>query len=288
MALSWNQVRLARLAINLYCLLSVLVLSYSAVTEAFAADALMTSPWARELGAGRAMVVGVVAWEMSLVVWMLTGWKFRLAWRFTLLTWFFFAIVSLRWLALGHSVCGCFGQIEIHPGITSVLDLVFVAGMASLSVFHGTEVLLPPSASLRRFASATMLVAVAAGTVSSNLHRFAPFPAAVIQGQQLQPSRWVGHSLPILKGVRGDFRYLAAKQSYDLLIVRAACDRCRDVLSERSLLGSPTYVFDLDGSLDAQGSLIAIAKNIETATWNCDVPVLVRVVHGVVKNVEFL
>ena len=89
--------------------------------------ALWTQPISSNFVLGsRPAELAVVYGEVFLAFWLLSGRLWPLAWLTSLLLFLAFAVRSGWQMWEGHSSCGCFGQVEVAPWITLIVDLAAV------------------------------------------------------------------------------------------------------------------------------------------------------------------
>ncbi len=69
----------------------------------------------------------LIAFEVTLGAWLLTGFARRAARRVAMATFGAFALFAARQLSIGAPSCGCFGRVQVAPSITFTLDTVVVA-----------------------------------------------------------------------------------------------------------------------------------------------------------------
>ncbi len=71
----------------------------------------------------------VVAFEVSLGFWLLSGKLPSGAWLTVLMAFAGFAVVSLYQGSIGQASCGCFGKLSVNPWYTFVIDIATVAAL---------------------------------------------------------------------------------------------------------------------------------------------------------------
>jgi len=71
----------------------------------------------------------IVAFEIFLGVWLLSGLHRLGAWLTVLVAFTGFAFVSFYQGWIGRASCGCFGKVAVHPWVTFTIDLAAVAAL---------------------------------------------------------------------------------------------------------------------------------------------------------------
>ena len=78
---------------------------------------------------GRRIDLGLAAMEAGVAVWLFSGHHPIWAWRTTLGSFVLFAAVSLAKVLAGDNSCGCFGDLNVSPWFSFVLDALVIASL---------------------------------------------------------------------------------------------------------------------------------------------------------------
>jgi hypothetical protein len=73
--------------------------------------------------------LGLAAMEAGLAVWLFSGHHPIWAWRTTLGSFVLFAAVSLAKVVAGDASCGCFGDLDVSPWYSLMLDALVIASL---------------------------------------------------------------------------------------------------------------------------------------------------------------
>jgi len=211
-----------------------------------------------------------------------------------------FIPVLLGDVLMGASSCGCFGAVEIHPGITLVIDF---------GLFLGVLLLGRGVSSLRATVSQPTIRVVAAGVWAMASFALAFYPAggargasASVAGGAALPEEgyyvphletWVGQpwsDVPISKWIRGNTDDLTAGNRY-VLFYRKDCEHCHELMEvffSGTLTIPTTAVAVPEKSGFPKNPLPFPCKECGLAElpggvdWFLQTPVLVRLENGVV------
>jgi hypothetical protein len=207
-------------------------------------------------------------------------------------------------LFLGAASCGCFGSVELHPGVTLILDLGLFLGVLILG--RGVEPLMMPASLPTRQTLAAGLAtiamfAVAFGRPAPTRTETAAAPEVAASTVALPASgyympdynAWLGQpftELDIASWITGLPPDLAEGQQY-LLFYRKDCEHCHELMevyfsSELPLPTTAVAVPERDGFPEV--GLTLPCADCRTAQlpagvdWFMQTPVLVRITDGVV------
>ncbi len=200
---------------------------------------------------------------------------------------------------MGASSCGCFGALQVHPGVTMIVDLAFLVGLwwcgrgvAQLAV---TEVL--PTTRV----AVAGLWTLASFAVAFGLTPPAETPTDAVtalpaEGYYMpQYSAWIGKpwsEIPLAAWVRGGDSDLETNTRY-ILLYRKDCEHCHELM-EAYFSGPLTWpttavaVPERDGFPTA-GVLPFVCEGCSTAElpagidWFIATPALIRLSNGIVE-----
>ncbi len=77
--------------------------------------------------------LGLVAFELALGLWLLSGKRLKAAWVVSRVCFAAFLFVSLAQLSAGARSCGCFGKVPISPSYVAAFDFVALIGLVACS-----------------------------------------------------------------------------------------------------------------------------------------------------------
>ena len=109
----------------------VLALILWVAASAKAAHGLTSPSVPGEFGllGGRRTDLGLAVLEAGLAIWLFSGRHPIWAWRTTLGSFMLFAGVSLAKVVAGDTSCGCFGDLDVNPWYSLMLDVLVIASM---------------------------------------------------------------------------------------------------------------------------------------------------------------
>jgi hypothetical protein len=215
-----------------------------------------------------------------------------------------FLPVLLGDVLMGASSCGCFGAVEVHPGITLALDLSFFLGLLLLGrrvpslalsdVLPTSRVLMAGVWTVASFAIAFGLTGVFAEVEAAPVNeRTGALPS---EGYYLpQYEAWIGRpwrEVPIAAWVQGAPDDLATGARY-ILFYRKDCEHCHELMEVffSGPLTLPTTAvavperegFPTEGVLPVPCSECSTAELPMGIDWFVQTPALVRLNGGVVE-----
>jgi len=235
----------------------------------------------------------VVAFELSLAAWLLSGTRRRLCRSVTAISFASFAAVSLRKALSGYQSCGCFGARTLSPWLSLLVDL------ASLSVLLRC---LPPverftSSRLRFLFMLTSACAIYSLTVVAD--RIAR-DQRVDEPGFLEPQDWVGRRFPLLQHV--DISDRIQRGRWIIVLLQPGCPACESVLNWLAMprwAAPDTYcsgvsnvhlaivaVATLGGRErdDVQRAACQYGQLDDAYTWYGDFPITIDLLDGVVRS----
>jgi hypothetical protein len=259
--------------------------------------------WAGAIGLDLMFVLQFsVAAELSAVgvMWLLP----RLARTVGLAMLGVFLPVLIGDVLMGASSCGCFGSVEVHPGITLVVDLAFFLGLwvfgrraPSLSVTPSlptVQVVLAGLWTVASFAIAFGLMsppAVADEAGGSSLATALPSEGYYLP----EYDSWIGRQwseLPLAAWIRGDDVDLSEGRQF-LLFYRLDCEHCHELMevffSESLPLPTIAVAVPERGGFPTEGVQPFVCGECRTAElptgvdWFFQTPALVRLDSGIVE-----
>jgi hypothetical protein len=170
-----------------------------------------------------------VEFEIFLGLWLVSGLYKRLAWAMALACFGFFSCITLHKALSGEASCGCFGQVEVNPWYTLILDL---SAVAALLAFRPDLRRGQLTSRYRGRLLATVLAIIALGVPAGILmgsYRPAQIAAdgsltAAGSVVILEPQEWVGKEFPLCKQI--DVGQRLAKGTWIVLFHRHGCPVC--------------------------------------------------------------
>jgi hypothetical protein len=208
-------------------------------------------------------------------------------------------------LALGASSCGCFGAVQIHPGVTLVMDLAFLLGLVllgrrapSLAATPTLPTLQVVAAGLWTVASFGIAFALTANAASAPTAATATAPGAAAPAEGYYLPRyadWIGKpwsELPISGWIQGAPSGLDVGPRF-VLFYRKDCEHCH-ALMEAYFVG-PLAVPTTAVAVPERGGYptanvqpfpcdqCSKAELPAGVDWFLQTPVLVRLEDGVVR-----
>jgi len=172
----------------------------------------------------RWVAIGLVQCELLFAVVLLSGLCRRSIWYASVGLFGVFAAVSLYYGISGAESCGCFGRVHVNPWWTFALDVVVLVALLCVrsSWQHGQPV------AIRRVRMAGAVFVVIGGWMGYLMATGEPARLTadgVILGEGnlvvLEPEKWVGQVLPVLKYIDVGERFAAG--NWTLLFYHSDC-----------------------------------------------------------------
>jgi len=214
-----------RIVLGLLLLTAAGLKGYQLATSPTPGTHLLNTRW---------FLILTVEYELLLGIWLLSGWRRRDAWRIALFSFAVFACVTLYKALSGEASCGCFGQIEVSPWITLVLDLAIVA---SLLIWWPATARVPLQANqqFKRLIATLALAALLGGPAGYLMANYTPAALADdgdIFGDSefvvLEPETWVGKPFPLLNYI--DIGDQLSAGEWVVVLYRHDCPHCVEEL----------------------------------------------------------
>ncbi len=207
-------------------------------------------------------------------------------------------------VAMGASSCGCFGAVEIHPGVTLTMDLGFLLGLWWLG--RGVEPLATTAAQPTwRVLAAGLWILISVG-LAFGLVTAAPVTqvesdavsasAGPVDGYYLPTyDQWIGRpweEVPIAAWIQGASSELSEGTRF-VLFYRKDCEHCHELMEAffTGPLAVPTTAVAVPdrGGFPTVGTLSFPCDQCDRAElpsgvdWFLQTPVLVRLADGIVE-----
>ena len=212
-----------RLGLGLLLLIAASLKGYQLATEPSLQKGLLTSRW---------FLIVTVEGEVGLGLWLLSGLYRRLAWAAALICFSGFAAVTLYEALTGQASCGCFGKVEVNPWYTFALDLAVIAALVLFrpakhpARVHRTAYRLTWGGILALVLAAAPVAMVVASRAAIGSSDETGITVGVGSIVLLEPEKWPGKGLPILKNI--DVRDHLTKGSWTLVLYRHDCPHCME------------------------------------------------------------
>lgn len=218
------------------CAACVLLAAASLKAYDLATSLVVEASWIES----RVFLVAVVEYELLLGLWLLSGWRPRLAHHVTLITFCLFALAALIKVVAGDASCGCFGKLSVDPRVTLGLD---VAMILLLTVAFAPQATRPESGATEfRVKGAWVFgfLAVAIGLPSAwwmSHYEPAVFDeSGILIGDDpfvvLEPEAWIDKHLPILPHI--DIGASLSEGTWLMILYRHDCSHCVESLASLS------------------------------------------------------
>lgn len=192
----------------------------------------------------RWLLILAVEYELVLGLWLFSGWRSDVARPVALISFAAFAGVAGYKAVSGEANCGCFGQFEVNPWVTLVLDLVIVAALFACRpkpTKTRTDTVHPSTRPVALLALAALLGGPA-GYLMANYT-----PAALADDGQvfgdsefvvLEPETWVGKRFPLLSYI--DIGDQLAEGKWIVVLYRHDCPHCMEEIPKYEQLARDT------------------------------------------------
>ncbi|MCH7921149.1 MAG: hypothetical protein IIC50_24665 [Planctomycetes bacterium] len=283
---------------------------------------LMSQPTAnQDLWSHRLFSVLQVELELVMAIWLWSNVFRRGAWSAAFVCFSLFAALTLYRALSGASSCGCFGPLRIDPWLAlTLIDLPALAALVAIRPRHlrrdlrattrdlcRTVVRLGRVSRHRCFVRApegrdtdrslanpalrrTLLVTLLALTVTTPILAWVKAPQVTASYEVLEPSQWIGSTLPILEQIdiadrlrRG--RWLVLLYHHDCLDCQAILPKYRRLAVDLQENGAYLRValIEISPYGDEQplaGALCATARLSDAKRWLVRTPVALGLVEG--------
>ena len=257
----------------------------------------------------------LIGGEIFLGIWLISGALPQAARRVAIGCFSLFARYALYEAIYGKTSCGCFGQVQVNPWFTVILDAAIVLALVFLAKPAAESAGAPTLwVSCRWPVAAALGIGLLAGIGSAVLHSKSVVAADGLASADngklfiLEPHKWLGHRLPVLKDIvalgneRALGRQLAAGQ-WIVMFYHASCDECRqtipfyEALAQREAMspGAPgTHIAFIRVPSDPPTaappglfhSRLALRGTLDAShQWFATTPIVVELRNGIVNRV---
>ena len=229
-------------------------------------------------GGGTSLTIAIVAVEMCLALWLLSGLAPRWARRAALTLICLFVVIGGWHWVVGAASCGCFGDARVDPLWSVLLDM----GMLAAIWVAGRP--------FKRVSITTGLVRVGlAVTVAMACVSAMDRPARDRVTRLFDADFAVGRSLPLLPGLAADDRADLSHGHRSLILYDHDCDRCRRYLARLWSNGAESSNVRLvDTSFQPTAEPhFRYARLPSTVTVAVTVPLRVELNDGVIESLSF-
>ncbi len=229
-------------ALGILLLTAAVLKGWQLMNEPLANNSIWSSRWFH---------IMEVEFELAMGIWLVSGLFKKAAWLATLGLFSMFSIITLYKAITGYASCGCFGQVHVNPWITLfVVDLPSIIALLIFRPQFSTRIIdfvlflsfrylrhklrreslqplinefLHPLPSFWRFTAAFIIGLTIFGTTTPILALNEP---AVVSSKYevLEPEKWVGKELPILKHI--DIADTLKKGTWLILLYHYDCPDC--------------------------------------------------------------
>jgi thiol-disulfide isomerase/thioredoxin len=204
------------------------------------ASQLSKDPGSFFFAGSRWVQVLLIAYELLLVIWLLSGVCLCWSRRIAIVTFIGFSCSAFFSAISRQASCGCFGQVQLNPWITFSIDAVVcfflfawnphrvsgesTIGQASFPVSSPASRII--SVSLVIFSVSVISIAMWSPAVDSSVHGSLPTSDVVL----LAPEKWIGQPLPILDSIDMTQPSSLLQDSWILVFYHYDCPKCQEAL----------------------------------------------------------
>jgi hypothetical protein len=208
---------------------------------------LATEPVAEmDLWTSRWFLIALSNYELLLGLWLLAGFWPRASRAVALISFAGFATIAFRKALIGEASCGCFGKIPVDPRYTLVLDVAAIFALVAWrrAADASRSTLLSPQRErgqseggigrrrvLRYIGVALVMLLLAGAGFVLGTYSPSAFDAEgnLIESSTivlLQPEKWVGRRLPLLKYI--DIGDELARDHWLVVLYHHDCPKCQE------------------------------------------------------------
>lgn len=185
--------------------------AHALVFDPLSQDGIIYAPWLHILAIEFEIVLGIL---------LLGGFKSKLLWSISLLTFSWFSAVSLYLALTGQASCGCFGQVRVSPWLSLGIDLVVVAALLVLRPAGTSGILvwrnlLPPKLSVKSAVQLVCIVALLLAGVFVSIYLWSDNPKQVLAELRHETFRIEPSVVDVGKEVEGASLMMAVKLRND-------------------------------------------------------------------------
>ena len=245
---------------------------------------------------------GLVAFEIALGLWLISGLTRRLAHVAALFCFLIFITVNFSMGHMGYESCGCYGAIEIHPWVSALINLGIILALGLTlpkpsGRSGGGGWLSPmPRNGPTGLAAAITIVALPTLVLMAQDRREAFDPDRPDQARAYaEPEQWLGGQLPIFTAIDQGERLRHGQ--WEVIFYRHTCPACRRHVDEkletsppsrhtrRMLVEIPPYHPSTPRSAVRQAGW-RYAQLTDSRSWFFSTPTTVHLEDGLVVQVN--
>ena len=248
----------------------------------------------------------LITLETFLGLWLVSGALPRAARRVAIGCFSVFACYTLYEALAGKADCGCFGQVQVNPWFTFILDVSLALALTFLGKPGAGKAGNSRWARQKWPVAAAAAIGLAVGVTVAMLHPKVVSAANGLASADnsriviLEPHHWIGHRLPVLGHIVSQHGNTPLGQrlatgNWVIMFYHASCDECRrtipiyEQLAQREMLAGKTphvaFVRVPSGSgVSARGlfhSNIALHGTMDaTHDWFAETPIVLQMRSG--------
>jgi Methylamine utilisation protein MauE len=162
--------------------------------------------------------------EIFLGVWLASGVYAKHARLVSFVCFTMFAVAALVKFQQGHSSCGCFGAIRVHPLLTYLFDVTAAAALACFSPSFTQQ---KPRVGFLMIPAATCAAIVLATVFSGTVVHYA-VRATSDEVHVLEPTEWLGRRFALLESI--DIGPSISDGHWIVVLVQQGCPHCREAI----------------------------------------------------------
>lgn len=243
----------------------------------------------------RLMSAGVVAVELLLAFWLVSGFRARAARLSAIVVFLVFSLVTSYQAISGIRNCGCFGRVSLHPWYALVIDVLAI----TLLVIWKAEIIYPaPSRSMVFWKSLLAILQFAGVALFFTVVPLAADQRAMSPNTVVRPESWVGQRFPLMEHIEGGSGL--DRGSWIVVLYHSGCPACQQMLmaveqlmrqngQERRrmrvlAIEVPTSSWMASGSDEAPFSFPCVRLNRDRK-WLFQTPIALQLAEGKVQAV---
>ena len=282
--------------VGLFLLLAALLKAYQLSTAPTAEDSVLTSRW---------FLAIIVEFEVVLGLLLILDVAPRVTRWLSLATFAVFAAVSGYKALSGEVSCGCFGQLEVNPWWTLVVDVACFVAIMTVRPRSVRGAISERFWASRRSVAFVLVAVLLAAPIGVAIFSFEPgriIETGKLVGEPglivLEPETWLGNEFPLAGYI--DIGDELVQGSWIIVLYHQDCPKCQEAIAEYerrarragesqegqriALVELPPY--GVDERTGSANELLRYGRLTDTKTWFASTPCEIQISNGLTQSVS--